>query len=260
VGRKTATVAALMTAAIALSACGDSPLLSLGERSSGWINEPEVVTTTLPPTTVPLIVDSSILQWSNQGIVALNLDDPEALIAEVFQRREGDRYIQASPVEISTVLPGVSFPAVVPASAEWVSSQLIIENDGTLSDDPSAAFGIWSAEPYTRSRSVAQIATLTVSTDTETAIQVAEGAEEISCAKFSDQTTLQCETLDMEGRPVWRLLSSSGDKFVWFDALRRYELFGRSFIPNQALNQMVSQLTSLEELVPAGSSADVANS
>ena len=51
--RSTMTLAAVTLTAVVVVACGESPLGSIGERSSGWINEPEVVTTTLPPVTVP---------------------------------------------------------------------------------------------------------------------------------------------------------------------------------------------------------------
>ncbi|MCZ6456505.1 MAG: hypothetical protein O6650_04570, partial [Actinobacteria bacterium] len=125
--------------------------------------------------TVPKSSSAAILQWSNDAIVTENLADPEALIAEVFARREGDRFIQASRAEIAAALPLVRFPADVPYGAEWVSSQLVIENSGELSDDPSAAFGIWSAEPYSRSRSVAQMAVLRIAIDKETATELALG-------------------------------------------------------------------------------------
>ncbi|MEA1903008.1 MAG: hypothetical protein U9N56_05715 [Actinomycetota bacterium] len=246
-------LATLVVFGLVLSACGDTPLISIGERSSGWINEPEVITTTQPPTTVPLIADVSTLQWANDDIVTLNLDDPAALVAEIFQRREGDRFIQASRAEIAAALPGVSFPAVVPHGAQWVSSQLVIENSGDLSTDPSAAFGIWSAEPYTRSRSVAQMATLVVANDADGSLQVTEGAEEVSCAALADQTTIQCDILDMPGRKVWRLVSSSGETFIWFDEVRRYELFGRSYVPDEAMTRMVSELTFLEDVEPTAS-------
>ena len=173
--------------AATVAACGDSPLQIIGERSAEWINEPEVVTTTLPPVTAPKFVEIENLQWANEGIVNPNLGDRGALIASVFDRREGDRFIQASRAEIAAALPDVEFPAVAPFGAAWVSSQLVIENNGTLSRDPTAAFGIWSAEPYTRSRSVAQMAIISVVIDPETAAEIAEVGEDVSCARFADR-------------------------------------------------------------------------
>ena len=233
--------------------CGDAPLTALGDRSSEWINEPEVTTTTAVVVTIPTSVDASSLMWSNDEIVTQNLHDPIQLVSEVFARREGDRFIQASRAEIATMLPEVRFPASVPYGAEWVSSQLVIENSGELSDDPSAAFGIWSAEPYTRSRSVAQLAVLRVANDKETATEVAQSDDEPSCARFADETTIGCEILDVNDRPVWSLSSNQGLTLVWFDGAYRYELFGRSFVSVSALRGMADGSVRLAELVPSTS-------
>ena len=251
--RLTIRMGIMVASIVMLAACGEAPLKSIGQRSSDWINEPEIVTTTATPVTVPTLVDSSTLQWSNDDIVNESLDDPAGLIAEVFQRREGDRFIQASRREIAAALPGVRFPAAVPHGASWVSSQLVIENSGLLSDNPSAAFGIWSAEPYTRSRSVAQLVILTVANDKETATQLAQGEADTSCARFADRTTEQCQIVDISGRQGWRLISSSGTSVVWFDDAYRYELFGRSFISGELLITMATRSVALSELAPTTS-------
>ena len=236
--------------AVTVAACGDSPLQIIGERSAEWINEPEVVTTTLPPVTTPRFVEIENLQWANEGIVNPNLGDRGALIAAVFDRREGDRFIQASRDEIAAALPDVEFPAVAPFGAEWVSSQLVIENNGTLSRDPTAAFGIWSAEPYTRSRSVAQMAIISVVIDPETAAEIAAAGEDVSCARFADRATNVCETLNLDGRQVWKLVGTGGTTLIWFSGDYRYELFGRNFVPSDDLNQMASNTIALAELEP----------
>ena len=246
-------VAGLVALIVVTVACGDDPLSVFGERSSDWINEPEVITTTTIPVTVPVVVGVERLLWSNDEIISENLADPELLVSEVFARREGDRFIQASRAEIATMLPDVKFPAQVPSSAEWVSSQLVIDNSGRLSDDPSAAFGIWSAEPYTRSRSVAQIAVLRVSTDADTAIEVASATDEPSCARFADQTTISCEILDLSDRSVWSLVSNQGTTLVWFDTIYRYELYGRTFLNFEAMTGMVSEIVPLSDLIPSAS-------
>ncbi len=238
---------------LAAAACGESPLRAMGERSAEWINEPEVVTTTLPPVTTPRFVDIENLRWANGDIVNPNIGDRAALIATVFERREGDRFIQSSRAEIATALPGVRFPAVAPYGAEWISSQLVIENNGTLSRDPTAAFGIWSAEPYTRSRSVAQMAILRVVLDPETAAEIAESGEDVSCARFADRATTVCDTLNLDGKQVWKLLGGGGVTLIWFSNDYRYELFGRDFVPASDLNAMVSSTILLAELEPDSS-------
>ena len=236
--------------AVVVAACGESPLQIIGERSAEWINEPEVVTTTLPPVTTPRFVEIENLQWSNEDIVNPNIGDRNALIATVFDRREGDRFIQASRDEIAAALPEVEFPAVAPFGADWVSSQLVVENNGTLSRDPTAAFGIWSAEPYTRSRSVAQMVIISVAIDPETAAEIAETGEDVSCARFADRATNVCDTLNLDGRQVWKLLGTGGNTLIWFSGDYRYELFGRIFVPSEDLNEMVSNMLPLADLEP----------
>jgi hypothetical protein len=245
-----ATSIVLMTAAaFALAACGDSPLQSLGHRSSEWINEPTVPTT--PPVTVgaPTKVAAEDLQWVNDEIVPESLEDVDQLIASIFARRQGDRFIQASRMEIAAVLPDVSFPGEAPPGAEWVSSQLVIDNDGSLSADPTAAFGVWSAEPYTRSRSVAQMLVLKVSTDPETASALAEG-EPASCAQFAERATDRCEIIMVGDRDTWQLSAAGGSTLIWFDGPYRYELFARSFIPLQSIKDMSANMMPLAELEP----------
>jgi hypothetical protein len=246
--RLTTRIALVLTAAVLLAACAEAPLGSVGQRSSEWINEPEVVTTTAPPVTVPTSSSAADLQWFNDEIVTEFLYDPQKLIAEVFARREGDRFIQASRAEIAAVLQRVRFPAEVPYGAEWVSSQLVIENSGQLSDDPSAAFGIWSVEPYSRSRSVAQMAVLQVTNDKETATELAQGGGDASCARFANRSTDQCDILDVNGKQLWRLSSAGGTTLVWFEDIYRYELYGRSFVAQDALVAMAAESVFLDEL------------
>lgn len=240
---------ALAALAVILAACGGSPLESLGLRSSDWINEPTVPTTIGVVTTTPTVVDSETLQWANDEIELANVDDQAALLAAIFERREGDRFIQASRYEIAAALPEIRFPTVVPAAAKWVSSQLVFDNDGSLALDPTVAFGIWSAEPYTRSRSVAQMIVLRVATDPVAADEVASEQVEASCARFAERSTQECELLTIADRPVWMLEAASGATLIWFDGQYRYELFGRSFVPVDILEDMVEHMDSISVTV-----------
>lgn len=240
--------ALLLIGVLILAACGGAPLESIGQRSSDWINEPTVPTTIPVITTTPTIVAANELQWANDDIETESLDDAEALLAEVFSRREGDRFIQASRFEIAVALPGIAFPAEAPSGAEWISSQLVFDNDGTIADDPSAAFGIWSAEPYSRSRSVAQMVVMRVATDQEAADEVASGESEASCARFADRNTDQCETVTLGGRDTWLLGASGSSTVIWFDSPYRYELFGRSFVPLTVLEEMSETMVPLDSI------------
>lgn len=236
----------IVAVAFAVVACGDAPLESIGFRSSDWINEPTVPTTVAVNTTTPTIVSVERLVWANDEIVTESPADETELLAEIFARRQGDRFIQASKEEIAMALPDVSFPGRAPAGAEWVSSQLVFDNDGTIADDPSAAFGIWSAEPYTRSRSVAQMAVLRVSNDLATATELSTGEVAASCALFSDRATDSCEVIAVGTRDTWLLDDSSGSTLVWFEGPYRYELFGRSFVPVGVLSEMSGSMMPLD--------------
>ena len=246
-----------VSAGLVLSACGDAPLGSVGERSSGWINEPTVPTTVAPPTTVPGPVTVEELAWANDVILNASLDDREAAMAAVFARREGDRFIQASRDEIAVGLADVGFPAFAPPGAKWITSQLVFNNDGTIADDPSAAFGIWTAEPYTRSRSVAQMIVLRVSTDPVGAEEAAAETRP-SCARFADRTTEQCEITAVGERTTWILSGSGGTTLVWFDEKYRYELFGRSFVSLNDLAAMSAEMVPLAS-IPAVAPAEASS-
>lgn len=238
----------VLVAVVAVVGCGDQPLESLGLRSSDWINEPTVPTTVAINTTTPTVVSADDLLWANDVIETANLSDPEEMLSEVFARRGGDRFIQASRYEIAVALPDVAFPSRAPAGAEWVSSQLVFENDGRVAADPSAAFGIWSAEPYTRSRSVAQMAVMRVSMDLEAATALASGEADASCARFAERTTDSCEALSIGDRNAWLLRASAGPTIVWYEGPYRYELFGRSFVPQEVLRGMVADTVPLASI------------
>lgn len=231
---------------LAVSACGDSPLESIGLRSSDWINEPTVPTTVAVVTTTPREIPAERLRWANDVIETENLNDHGSLLQEVFSRREGDRFIQASRREIAVALPGIAFPGVVPSGAEWVSSQLVFDNDGSIAADPSAAFGIWSAEPYSRSRSVAQMVVIRVATDPQGGEEAA--AAEPSCEPFEDRSSERCEVRTVGDRPTWLLTAPSGSTFVWFDGDYRYEVYGRSFVAVSILEDMTAGMVPLTSL------------
>jgi hypothetical protein len=245
----------LLLLAIVMStvACGESPLESIGLRSSDWINEPTVPTTVAVNTTTPTVVGVEQLQWVNDDIETPNADDTDLVLAQVFARRQGDRFIQASRLEIAVALPDVAFPARAPAGAEWVSSQLVFDNDGGVADSPSAAFGVWSAEPYTRSRSVAQMIVFTVSTDPEAASELASGEVTPSCARFAERTTEQCEVISVGARDIWLLSATSGSTLIWFEGTYRYELFGRSFVPLAILRDMTDGMVPVASIGAAES-------
>ncbi len=228
--------------------CGPSPLGGVGERASDWVAEPTVVTTTTVPTTVPLIVSSAGLIWFNDELSSTEPGSASEVRASVFARREGDRFIQASRFEVAAVLPELEFPAVVPMGADYVTSQLVFAGSGALANDPVAAFGLWTSEPYTRSRSVAQIAVLEVMVDPDAAQEVAEGTN-VSCDRFSERTTESC-SVESTPEPRWVLSSATGSTVIWYRGTLRYELFGRPSVSEEALLLMHEAMEPLPQLLP----------
>jgi len=245
------TAALVVIAVVLLAACGDAPFATLGRRSSDWIGQPTVLTTTTVATSVPIVVGAEILKWYNDGLGGEFLDDPDSLKVAIFARRGGDLFIQASRAEMVALLPDLKFPASTPYLSEYVTSQLVFDETGDLEDDPVAAFGIWSSEPYTRSRSVAQMIVMQVSVDVVNATEVSEPGADISCTRFEDRTTSECVTGTIGGRTVWSLEASNGNTLIWFDEDYRYELFGRSYVLPAALEEMVTDLVLLSELEAA---------
>lgn len=237
----------LLVGVIALTACGESPLSSLGQRSSEWVTDPTIVTTTTVVTTVPLVARADELIWFNDEL-GLPDPDPESVVALVFARREGDRFIQASRAEIGAALPGIQFPTRFPPLAEYVTSQLVIENSGEVSNDPSAAFGIWTAEPYTRSRSVGQMIIIRVYQDAETAAAIQLPDADLSCSRFSDATADSCDVEEIAGNNTWVVKNVSGTTLTFFDTQYRYELFGRPFASVESLRQTVASMEPLVEI------------
>jgi hypothetical protein len=249
--RKAFRPIALLAAATLLVACGEAPFASLGHRSSEWISEPTIVTTTTVPITLPSVIGSDVLKWFNDTILTTApLDDPAAVEDAIFERRAGDLFIQASRAEIISLVPEVEFPATAPYLAEYVTSQVVFDVNGELSHDPVVTFGIWSSEPYTRSRSVAQMAVLQVASDAEASAALGQPDADVSCARFADRSTELCESFSIAGRPVWSLTADNGTTLVWYDGIYRYELFGRTFVTMSALQQMVVESLPLAELEP----------
>lgn len=240
----------LLALAVFTAACGESPLDSLGQRSSDWMSEPTIITTKTVAITVPVVVESETLKWFNDDLTEDDLSDVSALSRAIFRRRAGDLFVQSSREEIVALVPGIRFPEGAPYLAEYVTSQIVFEPTGEISGDPIVALGIWSAEPYTRSRTVAQMAVLRVFSDQETASELRQPGVSFTCARFTDRATEQCETLEIEGLPYWRMTASDGQTILWFDGQYRYELFGRKFVTAKALEQMATDTMLLRELEP----------
>lgn len=239
-------------ATVGLVACSDDALSGLGGRSSGWIGEvattATTTTTTIPAQTRP-VTDAD---WINDQF---ETPDPEMegddVLAAVFARSgDSSRFLQASRAEIVAVTPDVMFPSTVPAEVRFVTSQLVIESRTLrLANDPTLAFGMWSVEPYTRSRSVGQVAVLNVATDPAGAELAADPNTEPNCAQYSQENRL-CSIEQFTDIPVWRLEGEGGLTHVWYSAPYRYDLETRTDIDEELVHTVIDSVLPLAQLLP----------
>lgn len=243
-------LALLVVAALTLGACSEETFGELGSRSSGWIDEVATTrgtTTTTSPATTRRIAQVS---WVNDEFSMAPGLEPDAVLSAVYARSGNEsRFLQASREEIGIVTPGVLFPRIVPADVRYVTSQLVIES-GTLrlAEDPTVAFGMWSVEPYTRSRSIGQVGVLNVATDPGGAEVANDPGTEATCARFSGQPTRLCSVEEVEGRPTWRLETETGVTHVFYQGQFRYELFTRPDIDDGTIHVVLGSVGPLTEI------------
>jgi len=140
--------------AILASGCGEAGLLDgAGDRTRSVVHG--ATTTTVAPIAVAagtadegLIPGGDVL-WFNDDIDPQFTGSSPEVIDAVWKRQLGSRFVQASRREIAAAMPALSFPSLVPQQVRWVTSQLVYnETSGALDPDTSAAFGLWTAEPY----------------------------------------------------------------------------------------------------------------
>ncbi len=150
--RLTAIIAVTLVAA----ACSDSTLMDdLGERSHEYVVGSTTTTLFVASANTlaagPGVIPIEDVRWFNEGIEGEELGEANIVIPTVWARGgEEGRFVQASPAEINIALPGMEFPAVVPQTSQWVTSQLVYDPaSATLDPNTFAAFGLWSVPPYT---------------------------------------------------------------------------------------------------------------
>ena len=210
-------------------ACGDAPLAAVGDGASDWIGQPTIAFTATTESAGPALAPVRRVEWWNGDLAPVGGTTPAEIISGVYSRAQAsDPFVQATPDEISLALPGIEFPSQVPPEVRFVTSQLVYDLARiTLSSELVAAFGLWSVEPYTRSRSVGQQAVLNVVNDPEGIAALASGTADTSCARFIDRQA-QCSVTAVSDTPAWELTDGLGTSLVWYSATYRYELFLRS--------------------------------
>jgi hypothetical protein len=232
-----------------VAACGPDPLSQIGVGSSDWIQEPTV--TTVPSTQVGGSALAPVIgsDWFNNDLAPVGGTSPAEIISGVYARANpSDPYVQATPAEIAIALPGVVFPSLTPPEVRYITSQLVYDlSDITLAADQVAAFGLWTVEPYTRSRSVGQQGVFTVVPDDEGLAAVASGTADTSCARFIDQH-VDCSVQEVDNGPAWELTDQLGTTLVWYGESYRYELFLRSGLAPGLAIEMAESVRPLDSL------------
>lgn len=239
--------------ALVVAACAPSDPEFLADRGPvlDWVGEaddpppPEVTTTTLPT-----FVGASVLDWVNDDLALGDADaTPTEITSRIYAQSSGtDRFVQAAASDIAAVLPGVDVPGKLPADVTHVSSQLVFDTASRrLSNDPAAAFGFWTAEPYSQSRSVAQRAVLMVSLDAASADQLPDPA--LVCQRFEERGP--CEPTIFDGTPGWWIVEDGGETLVWYAAPHRYELRVRRAGGREVVEEMASSSVALVGVVIA---------
>jgi hypothetical protein len=167
---------------------------------------------------------SGSVVWVNDEYTAAPNLSAEDAVRQVWLRGDGvDPYIQAGPDEIIAALPGVEFPQLVPEKVTHVSSQLVFDvQTGTLDVATAAAFGLWSAEPYTVLRTEGQLVVLQVGLRSALA---GEGSEDISSFQATD-----------------------GRELAWSFGDYVYQLFCRRGISEESCFAIADSMTSLDVL------------
>lgn len=218
-----------LTLAVIVSACGESgPLERAGEASSGWVTAVTAATTTAPPIVIEIgnegLVGAGDVLWVNDDIGPVTpSSDPRAAIATVWDRQLGSRFVQASRAEIAAALPTIRFPEAVPEDVRWMTSQLVFDPaTGLLDVDTSAAFGLWTVEPYT------------VENGRLGVLRVGSAPDGVGAAK-SD---------------VVPIIVPDGLSLGWTEAGLRYEFFCRVTIPELVCRAIVDSFVPLTELLP----------
>lgn len=241
----------LLVVAWTVTACGEDPLAGLGSYSGEWVEAPAPSPQAGPsPTTVQddaeTVMPVARVAWENDGLGASGAQTPDEVLVAVGARggTDAERLIQASRFEIAAALPGVEFPGLVPAGVVSVTSQLNLAADGQrLDDETFVSFGLWTVEPYSRSRSVGQRGTLTV------------GPAPADGSGPDCETSLApdfCVGERVAGLPTARLDATIGPTWVWDQGKYRYSLFLRGGVGDNlpTAEAMIASKVSLVELAP----------
>ena len=225
--RTVTTLFAGAALALVLVACGEQgPLDGFGERSSEWVSEGVVATTTSEARVVFQVANEGLvgtadLLWTNDDLGDSAVGEPALVVRGVWARQIGSRFVQASRNEIAAALPTIRFPSLVPEDVAWITSQLVYDPaTGHLDGNTSVAFGLWAVEPYTVTEG--QLGVLRVG------------------AAPGDAGAGRSDTVP--------ILVPDGVNLGWTEGGLRYEMFCRGSIPDAVCEAIIESFVPLSSL------------
>jgi hypothetical protein len=217
--------------ALALSAllvgCGEAGLLDgVGEATRGYVQGGATTTTVVAVvagTGDEGLISTANVEWFNDDLANQLTGAPEQVIRGVWERELNSRFVQSSRTEISTALPAVMFPDLVPENVRWITSQLVYdETTGVLDPDITAAFGLWTSDPY--QSDTARLAVL----------RVGKAATDLLPTRSE----------------IVPIIVPDGISLGWTEAGHRYELFCRSDISEELCIDVANSAAPLSGLLP----------
>jgi hypothetical protein len=222
-------IIALIT--LSTAACGEAGVLDgVGDRTRGFV-QGETTTTVSIPTVAAGTGDEALVGvldvlWYNDSKDPQHLGEPESVIAAVWENRIGNsRFVQSSRAEIAAALPALRFPEFVPEQVRWITSQLVYtDTTGLLDPDTSAAFGLWTSDPY--QSDTGRIGVLRVGL---AAIDTIDRRSNIDLAFVAD-----------------------GISLGWTESSMQYELFCRSEISEQLCTDVATSVLPMADLLSTG--------
>jgi hypothetical protein len=214
-----------MALGLLVAACSDSTLADLGSHASEWIGESEPNEVAGGEVVVASSVPVESVGWWNTDLEDVDVSTgAEQVVAAVIARSSGvERYLQATPLEIAAAVPELVFPVVVPVGVVQITSQLVVgPGRDRLDDEVVVAFGLWTVEPYSKSRSAGQRGTIVVGTPAATAV----------CDRLAAGAASSCTSETLDEIDVVRVDSDSGQTWVWSTETHEYQLFLRGALAN----------------------------
>ena len=213
---------------LVLSSCGESgPLDGLGDRSTEFVRIGVEATTTTEARVVFLVaneglVGSGDLLWTNDDLGGGGLSEPPVVIRGVWSRQIGSRFVQASRGEIAAAMPTIRFPSLVSEDVNWITSQLVFDPvTGELDGNTSAAFGLWSVEPYTVTEGQLGV------------LRVGSAPGDVGAGR----------------NDTVPILVPDGVNLGWTEGGLRYEMFCRASIPDAVCEAIIDSFAPLSTLL-----------